>query len=344
MWPSAIMQFRHRGNVNTLRAALSCLLAGIFLAIGSVVFADAISAQQVQSESAASRIGTRFVWPDGTRAADPEIALRILVEASEETASNVLRTTVGAAASGRTQITHYIFMGGSRTHLFDDFTLAEGRWLTPAESRSSVATVSSARVGSRDNVGVPAVIAHHYDLTFAPLRQAFDSLPTAGQYVVESADRVAANRFLIIVRQRLTEVGVPGLTMDDLTAVHAQASPGGASPKILAYVLAGLTTLVVTVLCLREGKRIGVLRLMGHSAPRIWYQVVGRLQLSSTAFALCACLVGSFAVAGVDARTLRTLAFALVEVAAIGFAATAGIGLLVIRRIHIADLVKGSLQ
>lgn len=327
-----------------MRAIFTCLIAGIFLATGSVVFADEVSGEQVHSELAASRIGVPFMWPDGNRAADPEVALRILAEASEATATNVLRTTVGTAASGRTWITHYIFMSGNRTRLFDDFTLADGRWLTPAESRSSEARVSSARVGGLDNVGVPAVVAHQYDLTFAPLRQAFDSLPTVGQYVIEPADRAVVDRFLAIVRQRLIEAGVQDLAMDDLTAVHVQALPGGTSPKILAYVLVGLATLVATVLCLREGKRIGVLRLMGHSGPRIWYLVVGRLQLSSTTLALCACLLGSSAIADVDVSFLLTFGTALVEVAAVGFAATTCVGLLLIRRIHIVDLVKGSLQ
>ena len=269
----------------------------------------------------------------------------ILAEASEETASNVLRTTVGTAASGRTRITHYIIMGRDRSHLFDDFTLAEGRWLTPAESRSSVATVSSVRVGARDNVGVPAVVNHRYDLTFAPLRHAFDSLPTVGRYVVESDDPAATHRFLAMVRERLVEAGVPGLTTSDLTDVPAEDSlGGGVSRAILAYVLTGLATLVVAVLCLREGKRIGVLRLMGHSVPRIWYQVVGKVQLGSTAVALCILLVASLAVPDVDARFLRSLAVPLFEVAAIGVAATTGVALLVIRRVQIADLVKGSLQ
>lgn len=326
-----------------MRTVFACLFTGILLAIGSAVFADASFAQESRSKTAASRIGTPFAWPDDTRTADPEMALRILAEASEETTSNVVRTTVGTTASGRTRISHYIFMGGDRTDLFDDFTLAEGRWLTPPESRSSAATVSSTRDGAQDNVGVPAVVGHQYDLTFAPLRQAFDILPTAGRYVVESADRAAVDRFLAVVHKRLVEAGVPGLTMGDLTAVHSQALPdAGVRLQFLAYVLAGLATLVVAVLCLREGKRIGVLRLMGHSAPRIWYRVVGRLQLALGALALCTCLVVTFAVPGVDARFLRTLAVAFAEVAAIGFAASGGVGLLVIRRVRIADLIKGS--
>jgi hypothetical protein len=328
-----------------LKNVLACLFTGILLAIGLAVFADASFAQQSRSKTAASRIGTPFAWPDDSRTADPEMALRILAEASEETNSNVVRTTVSTTTSGRTRISHYIFMGGDRTALFDDFTLVEGRWLMPAESRSSVATVSSTRDGARDNVGVPAVVGHQYDLTFAPLRQAFDILPAAGRYVVESADRAAVDRFLAIVHMRLIEAGVPELNIGDLTAGHPQALPdGGVRPRFLAYILAGLATLVVTVLCLREGKRIGVLRLMGHSAPRIWYRVVGRLQLALGAFALCTCLVVTFAVPGVDARFLRTLTVAFAEVAAIGFAASAGVGLLVIRRVRIADLIKGSLQ
>jgi hypothetical protein len=328
-----------------LRVLFSCLLAGILLAIGAVVFADAIFTQQARSETAASRIGTPFAWPDDIHAADPEMALRILAEASVETATNVLRTTIGTATSGRAQITHYVFISRSRTRLFDDFTLAAGRWLTPTESRSSAAIVSSARVGTRDNIGVPAVVGHRYDLTFAPLRQAFDSLPTAGRYVVESADWAAADRFLAVVCKRLTEAGVSGMTIGDLTAVRSQSSPDSTvSWGILPYVLVGLATFIVAVLCVREGKHIGVLRLLGHSAPRIWYQVVGRLQLGASTLALGVCLAVAFAVPGVDAGFLRVLLVTFAEVAAIEFTATACGGLLIIRRVHIADLVKGRLQ
>ncbi|WP_406636648.1 hypothetical protein [Amycolatopsis sp. WGS_07] len=244
-----------------------------------------------------------------------------------------MRTTVNAQ-----RITHYVLIGGDRTALFDEFSLARGRWLSPAESRGSSATVSTAHSG----IGVPEVFADRYELTFAPLRRAFDALPTSGRYVVEGP---ATERFLTLVCQRLVEAGVTGLTVDDLTADHGATKPeSGPGLRILAYLLAAAATVVIVFRLLREGKRIGVLRLIGHPAPRIWYEVVGRTQIITVLAGLGACAAVVLAVPGADSSFLNTLVAAVVPVTVAGFAATAGIGLFVVNRVRISDLVKGSLQ
>lgn len=328
-----------------MRLTLSVLFMAILLAVPAVVLADAIFERESLSETAASRIGTQFVWPEHPRAADPEMALRILAEAAEVTESNVLRTTVSTSGSERKSITHYIFMGRDRTDLFDEFTLAEGRWLSAAESRTGTTTVSSTRTGERDNIGVPAVFGGRYELTFASLWQAFDSLSSAGRYVVESLSNAVTDRFLAIVHQRLVDTGVTELTIDDLTPEHLQ-DPAGSSQglKVLAYVLAGVATLVIAFILLREGKRIGVLRLMGHPATRIWYEVAGQLQLASVLIGLSACVVVALTVPGADTLFLRSLAVTFIEVSAVGFAATMSVGLVIINRVRVTDLIKGGLQ
>lgn len=328
-----------------MRPALSVLFVGALLANPSVVFADAVFERELQSQTAAIRIGAQVIWPDDSRVAEPEAALRILAEAAEATESNVVRTTVNTSESGRKRITHYIFMGRNQTGLFDEFTLAEGRWLSPTESRTGSATVSSTRTGDRDNVGVPAVIGGRYELTFAPLRQAFDSLPSTGRYVVESLDGTATDRFLAIVHQRLVEAGVTDLAMEDLTADGIQVPVDSSNLlSILAYILAGAATLIIAFILLREGKMIGVLRLMGYSSMRIWYRAVGKLQLAALFVGLGACTTASLVVPGVDALFLHTLAAEFIEVAVIGFAATMSVGLAIIIRVQVTNIIKGSLQ
>ncbi|MFD2470072.1 hypothetical protein [Amycolatopsis silviterrae] len=320
-----------------MRLILSLLFAGILLAIPAVVLVDAVLEQETRSETAADRVGTSFAWPDRPQAADPETTLRILGEATAATGTTVVRTAVTDQAD-RKRITHYVLMGGDRTALFDEFSLARGRWLSPAETRGGSATVSSARSG----VGAPAVFANRYELTFAPLRRAFDALPTSGRYVVEGP---ATERFLSIVSQRLVDAGVTGLTVGDLTADHGGTAPeSGPGLRILAYLLAGAATVVIAFRLLREGKRIGVLRLIGHPAPRIWYEVVGRTQIITVLAGLGACAAVVLAVPGADTSFLYTLAAAVAPVMAAGFAATAGLGLFVVNRVRISDLVKGSLQ
>ncbi|MBB1154391.1 hypothetical protein [Amycolatopsis dendrobii] len=317
-----------------MRLILSLLFAGILFAIPAVVLMDVVLEQEAHSETAADRVGVPFVWPERPQVADPETTLRILAGAAEATGATVVRTTVSTQAD-RKRITHYVLLGGDRTALFSEFALAQGRWLSPVESRSGAATVSTS--GSRGNVGVPAVFADRYELAFAPLRQAFDFLPSSGRYVVDAGP--ATDRFLALVRERLAEAGV---TVSDLTPPNRGEQPSETGPglRILAYLLAGASTVVIAFRLLREGKRVGVLRLIGHPTTRIWYDVVGRMQIGTTLAGLGACAAVVLVVPGVDSSFL----YAVAPVTAAGFAATLGIGLLVVHRVRISDLVKGSLQ
>ncbi|MGW5052656.1 hypothetical protein [Actinokineospora sp. NPDC004072] len=325
-----------------MRLTLVVLFTGVLLAIPAVVIADAVYEREAQGETAAYRVGTQFVWPEHPRAADPEVTLRVLTEAAAATGSNVLRTSVSTPRGEHKSIQHYVLIEGDRTALFDAFTLASGRWLSPAESRDGSATVSSARAGEPGNVGVPAVFGDRYALTVAPLRLAFDALPAPGRYVVESPDTA---RFLAAVHRGLVAAGVEELAVADLTPAHvAVPTAGGGRFAVLAYLLTGLATLVIAFVLLREGKRIGVLRLVGFPAARIWYRVVGRLQLAAFLLGLGACAVVALAVPGVDRPFLGALAAALGEVSLVGFAATAAVGLAIIHRVRISDLIKGSLQ
>ncbi|WP_206790315.1 hypothetical protein [Amycolatopsis sp. MtRt-6] len=315
------------------------------LAIPVVVLLGKVLERESEGETAAYRLGAEFVWPESPRADDPGVALRILTEAATVTNAAVLRTTVTTSPSERKHITHYVLLGRDRTALTDEFTLSEGRWLTAAESRGGPVTVSSARAGEAGNVGVPSVLGDRYDLTFAPLRQAFDALPAAGRYVVETPDRAATERFLAIVHQRLAEAGVAGLTTADLTPDPSRApAEKRASLNTLTALLAVAATLIIVFILLREGKRIGVLRLLGHPATRIWYEVVGRVQAASILGGLVACSAIVLAVPGVDPVFLRSLAGTVIPVTAAGFAATLGVGLIVVNRVQVPDLVKGSLQ
>ncbi|WP_410652643.1 hypothetical protein [Amycolatopsis sp. cmx-4-54] len=328
-----------------MRLTLCLLFAGVMLAIPVVILLDKVLERESEGETAAYRIGAAFVWPESPRADDPAVALRVLTEAATATHSAVLRTAVNTSSSDRKRVTHYVLLGQDRTALTDEFTLSEGRWLTAAESRGGPVTVSSARAGQAGNVGVPSVLGDRYDLTFAPLPRAFDALPAAGRYVVEAPDRAATDRFLAIVHQRLTEAGVDGLTTADLVPDPSRSpAEDRASLEILTALLAVAATLIILFVLLREGRRIGVLRLLGHPATRIWYEVVGRVQAASVLVALAACSVIVLAVPGVDPVFLRSLAGTVLPVTVAGIAATLGIGLIVIRRVQVSDLVKGSLQ
>jgi hypothetical protein len=327
-----------------VRLALSILLLGVVFAVPAVKLSDAVFEREAQDQTAGSRVGAEFVWPSSPIAANPERAFHILAEAADETGSNVIRTSVGTTDSGRTRITHYVYLEREDARLFGEFRLSEGRWLDRAESRTGSAIVSSAQTGAAKNVGTPSVFAEAYDLTFAPLHQAFDSLPTAGRYVVESPDDAGTDRFLGIVFQRLVETGMVDLTIEDLVADGFRTAPSSEnSLQFVTYPLVAIAALLVASILLREGKRIGVMRLSGYSTARIWYRVVGRLQFIPILTGLLLCAAILFLIPGTDASFARNLALALLGVMAVSFGVTFVVGLIVINRTQVADLIKGGL-
>jgi hypothetical protein len=330
-----------------VRLILSLLFMATLLAALLAVLVDTIFAQESLSRTAASRSGSAFVWPDDSHLAEPTVALRILTEAADATGANVLRTSVSTPDTGPEHITHYVLLARDRSALFDEFGLAAGRWPSRDESRTGTATVSSA-AGKSGAVGIPVVFGGGYDLTVAPLDRAFDTLPTAGTYVVETHDPATVRRFVDRVHGLAVDAGATDLTTQDFVpndvATPDDAFRGGARLSILAYVLTGLAALIMAFLLLREGKRIGVLRLFGHSAVRIWYRVVGRLQLASVLLATLACVAVAFLVPGGGAALATALAPALIVVAATGFVAVTAVGLIIINRVQISELIKGRLQ
>jgi hypothetical protein len=333
---------RTTGNV---KKTLFILVIGIVLAMPAIVLSDSVSEREAGDLTASDRIGTEFTWPDDARSAAPEKALGILAEAADATDSNVIRASVDTTGSGRTQITYYVYLARNGSQLFHDFSLADGRWLSRSESRTGSATVSTAAKGKNRNVGRPNVLAHAYDVTFAPLHLAFDSLPVAGQYSVESADATAADRFLTLVCRLLAEKGMGDPTVESLRHATGFATPGDAvSFRFLPYALLAVAALLVVSVVLREGRRAGVMRLLGHSTIRIWYATVGRLLLSSLLVGLLGALATLLIVPGADVSYLRALSLALLAIATVGAGLTFIAGTVTINRIRVGDLVKGRVQ
>ncbi len=332
-----------------MRLALLLLVIGTFLAPLGIVLSDAEYEREAQDWSAGSRVGTPFLWPDDVRVADPAFALRVLADAAGVTGANVIRESLGTTPSGRTSITYYLYLARHSTALFGAFKLGEGRWLTRDETQNGSAVVSSTPAGKADVVGRPRVLADAYDLTFQPLRSAFDSLPAGGQYVVESRSSADTDQFLAVVLDRLTAAGMRGLTAESLRSTGSEAE-AGALPEdhlslwFLPYALIPVLSLLVVSILLREGKSIGVLRLTGHSTARIWFMTVGRLQLGSILAAVLGCVVILTLVPGVDASFASSLASALLRIALASLGVTSVMGGVMVHRMHVGELVKGRVQ
>ena len=327
-----------------MRWLLSVLMIGATLAAAVVALSDAVRQREVHARTAVDQIGFGFEWPNDPGAADPETAQAIIAEAADVTASNVIRKLVVAGRTGKTEITFFIQLGRQTSALFTPFTLAQGRWLTRSDMSAGAATISTTSPGAGgERIGVPAVLAGAYHLTFAPLQRAFDSIPVTGQYVLEAPDGAARIRFFTLVNERLAAAGSPGIISAAPAPADIVRPAANAGLVILPPILIVLAALLVSAIVLRSGKRIGVLRLCGHSIASVWYLIVGRLQIVATLVTGLGCVAGVAVLPGADLAVLGQLLAALLGVGVLGITATAILAVVIISRVRVTDLVKGRL-
>lgn len=324
-----------------MRAALALLLVFVFCGVPLSQVADAVPARVQRDIAAARALGAAFEWPSDERAADPTFAVEVLAEAAQAVGASVLRTSVSTGTDGRSRITHYVLSTGG-TSLYRTLPLVEGRWPTDAESRHLGVVVSTEDTTSA-RIGRLQVLADGYALTVAPMAQAYESLPVAGTYVLEGADRATLDGFLARVGERLASRGAPPAVPTERASSGA-ADGSGSLLRFLPVPLLLIAVVVSAAVLLRAGKRIGVLRLLGFSGARVWFRVVGAVQAVATLVGVVAAAALIGLTPGVDAEFVRAVVQALLVTVAVSLATSLAVGAVVIDRVRITDLVKGGLS
>ncbi|MCP3427103.1 hypothetical protein NBM05_14055 [Rothia sp. AR01] len=332
-----------------VRAAWCVLLTGALLGTSATVVLGEVAHREARDRGAGQRVGEAFAWPDHPALSDPGETLAVLEEAATETGTTVIRS-VGGDAVGRPTVGHFVFPGSGETRLFAEYSLASGRWPAAGELRAATALATTDAAERPDGVvttGVPRVLAHRYELTVAPLALAFDRVPTAGLYTLEAPDRDRRDRFLERILAHMVQAGATEVVRADLEG--PPPAGGHEEGRVLAsgavpWLLGAVAVLVALAMLVRDARTVGVLRLLGYSRRLVWYRVVGR-------WALLAAVLGSAgggAIAvllpGADADLLlRTLAASGAAAGAVVLSTALG-GILVIQRIHAAELMKGGLR
>lgn len=329
-----------------MRAILFALVLALCVVAPLTVVGDAAARGEARDATASARGGTAFQWPPEAEVADPALVAAALADAVKETNVGVSRMTVETTGAGRTRLTYYVYLGRERSSLLSAFTLRDGRWLTAAESFGDRVAVSSRSAPGVSAVGAPSVLGDRYDLEIAPLRRAFDHLPAAGTYVIDSQDAAVVQRFLAAVTARLAPIGGSRLTVAPSATQEAGRTPAGRFvglwfvPYAVVPMIAGLGLAVLT----REAKRVGVLRMNGHSVLRVWLVVLGRMEVSAAVagVALSAAIV--LVVPGADVALILALAASLTGILLTALVVSGLFGAVMIVRLPVVDLVKGALR
>jgi putative ABC transport system permease protein len=323
--------------------AILLLLLSAFAFV--VAYVETGGAERLRVENAATAVGQKFVIPSDPQLADPEQMYVALLASVEQMRVNVFRTRIGFTANDRPEVVQYALLTSS-THFFDAFGLMTGRWLTLTDTQSSghflstIATRDPAEVGTLRNFG-----GNHL-VSIRPLKTAFASLPVAGEYVVESTGQASSQRFLQVLAEKITQQRGPSakpLTAADFQAPQARggdAQTGAAAILTgVSYLVIFFTTILLVYYLLYQAKRIGVMKLHGVRAIRIWYLLAGRLILGAMLVSAVMSLLGALLVTDTTDRFLTGVVISLARTYVVMLAASLAT-IAYIARVRVSDSVQ----
>lgn len=269
-----------------MKGIIVALLILLSATASATVYVSTDNAQRTAVQHAAVDVGQAVTIPNDPRLADPDGTYAALRSAAIDARVNVIRTAVGYTPDGRAQVTQYVLLTSS-TRLFNAFDLRAGRWLTPDDTDYPERFLSTAQTGSLDQVGVLGDFGGNDLVDVRGLRSAFDSLPVAANYVVEASDQASFDRFLESLAHASSK---PGDGVGGFTAASFEGYGAGFPGYTTAYapVLGAVQLLIIffTALflafeVLHAAKKAGVMKLHGLGAIDVWFEIAGRLILST---------------------------------------------------------------
>jgi len=264
-----------------MKPLIVALLLFLAAAASAGVYADTDNAQTLAIQHATDTIGQPFAIPDDPRIANPTQTYSALLAAAEKAGLNVFRTSVGYAPGGSAETTHFALLV-EPTSFFSSFHLQSGRFLGPADMAHPERFLAAAATSQDGQVGTLKVFGGDSQVSIRSLVRAFDSLPVAGRYIVETSDDATYEAFLAELATQLSEeTGVPGSVQADSLYARGSGFRGSSAdfgPLLAAAELLAIffVAILLTFRVLHESKRIGILRLHGFGAIDVWYESHGR--------------------------------------------------------------------
>ncbi|HMD12272.1 MAG TPA: hypothetical protein VKG90_08055, partial [Marmoricola sp.] len=227
-----------------MRRLIIGMLVVLAASAAVIAYLDASNAQRHRIEQAGA-IGRPITIPTDPRLSDPDTVFGMLRSAAIDARVNVLRPLVGFTADGRHRTTEYVLLT-TGTHLFDAFNLQSGRWLTPADADHPERYLSDTLSETPEQVGVLTVFGIQPEISIRSLQRAFDSLPVAGTYMIETSGDTSFDRFTNTLARRASALaGGSGAFTPQTFTSSAYGAVGGQSVGGPAIVLGAVQFLIV---------------------------------------------------------------------------------------------------
>lgn len=261
------------------------ILIGLLAVLVGMSFLTSLHVADINEASmmreAADELGRTITIPVQPLLDDPDIVYPALLVSAERNHVNIFRTSAGYDADDIPQTSHYILLCSEQTQFFNSFRLREGRVLFPAETRDDAWFISTNRTGSSFQIGVIEDIGRNDSVAIRSLLSAYNSLPVAGLYTIESMAHENTDAFIDDLVSELAAAGV-SITRDNLILGN-NISVWRVSDNSHRFDWVSIWVAIIAVVILAayrqlyESKRAAVLVLHGNSSIQAWYEITGRI-------------------------------------------------------------------
>jgi hypothetical protein len=264
-------------------------------------------------------LGPQFRIPVRDGFDEPGLFMPLLERSARIAGVNIVRVSYTYEMNNTPCISYYVLLTTGETKCFEAFTLREGRFLSQHETVDGVMYLSSEASNDPNQTGVLNDIGRNDLFTIHGLPYAFDRLPIAGVYTIETQEQNKADLFLSLLLQGYIDAGVD-VSPDDIAlfgtgeAEYGEVEQIGIMPWSLTTVWLAIVAvaLMAAYRQLYETKRTAVLLLRGHNMLQAWYQITGRIVLLFMGCLIPVSVMASFLITDTTPRLITTNAvFAL---------------------------------
>ncbi|GIP22894.1 DUF1430 domain-containing protein [Paenibacillus sp. J22TS3] len=293
-------------------------------------------------------IGLAFVIPDQLILADPDIIYPILHNSASKAKVNLIRPGLKSTVNNQTELVKYVLLTNGTTHLFKSLHLVKGRLLTPTDMEKDEHYLSTSPMGEPNQVGRIAEFGGNDSIRVMPLRLAYQYVPVAGLYYVETKSSKIYEQFIHeFVSQVNThfknELKEPfkadSFKNQDMDLNNARSSSLPTILKNIQVVVVVLFLLLLIYSLFHQFNVIGIYHMFGVSRYRIWYLMTGKTLLVGGLLSLLISLMVYFIIPNSSFDFLLTLLKSIL----IGYAAIVVVSLLpyvLLHRMQISQMVK----
>ncbi|MDF2565600.1 MAG: hypothetical protein K0Q53_1995 [Massilibacillus sp.] len=229
----------------------------------------------------------------------------LLQKSAQQSGVNLIRTSLGYTKLDKPRIVQYLLCTDS-THFYRRFQLASGHFLTPEQTQQHSPFLSNQQTKNPSQMGVLKTFSSRPLFEIRTMRQAFNTLPLSGQYVVEASNNQKYRQFITDFSAKVNEQSLtkqiqkynPHDFMEKnssgLVSDFALPAYGLFGVSQIVAILAFIMTIILLIYyCYASGKWIGIMKMHGLTMIRIWYIMIGRFILCGFLIAI----ISSFAAA-----------------------------------------------